>query len=414
MSEPSSFTPRYGPSRYLPAALRERPFALLFAGQAASTLGSWLFVVALPFAALALHASAGELGLVLAARHVPFAFLSLVGGAWADRLERRRVIIATDLVRAATQALAATLLLTGAAELWHLAALAAVYGAADAFFFPALIGLVPAAAGVERAQEANALMRISAHATQLAGAPLGGVLVATLGAGEALAVDGATFLVSAAFLVRMPRLRAVRADAPEPMLRAIATGWRAVRARPWVLRFLAVLVAYHVAVLPCVFVLGPLIAARDLDGATSWGIIQGAFAAGAVAGGVLAIRWRPARPVRVLGLAFVVAALQSTVIALGHTTAGIAVFQGLAAIGVAFGWTLWESTIQSRVPEHLVSRVISFDFLTSTGTLPIGMALVGPVAAAAGLRPTMLVATALCAALAAAYAFTPAEDDRSG
>ena len=112
--------------------------------------------------------------------------------------------------------------------------------------------------------------------------------------------------------------------AAEPTLRAIATGWRAVRARPWVSRFLAVLVAYHVAVLPCVFVLGPLIAKHELDGATSWGIIQGAFAAGAIAGGALAIRWRPAHPIRVLGAAFVVAAFQSTVIALGHTTAAIA------------------------------------------------------------------------------------------
>src|SRR5256714_11717498 len=147
MLEPS-IKPKSRSSPYLPAALRERPFALLFAGQAASTLGSWLFVVALPFAALALHASAGQLGLVLAARPLPFPFLSLVGGAWADRLQRRRVILATDLVRAATQAIGATLPLTGAAQLWHLAALGAVYGAADAFFFPALIGLVPPAAGL--------------------------------------------------------------------------------------------------------------------------------------------------------------------------------------------------------------------------------------------------------------------------
>src|SRR3954453_14334749 len=133
MSEPS-FKPRSWSSRYLPAALRERPFALLFAGQAASMAGTWLFVVALPFAALELHATAGELGLVLAARHVPFALFSLVGGAWADRFERRRVMLAADLVRAGTQALSAALLLAGAAQLWQLAALASVYGAADAFF----------------------------------------------------------------------------------------------------------------------------------------------------------------------------------------------------------------------------------------------------------------------------------------
>src|SRR3954453_6801357 len=189
-----SFKPISSLRRYLPAALRERPFALLFAGQAASTLGDWLFLVALPFAALGLHASAGELGLVLAARHVPFAFLALVGGAWADRLERRRVMLASDVVRAVTQAAGAALLLTGAAELWHLAALAAVYGIADAFFGPAIVGLVPAAAGIENKQEANGLLHTSRYGTQVVGAPLGGLLVATLGAGEAIAIDAATYV----------------------------------------------------------------------------------------------------------------------------------------------------------------------------------------------------------------------------
>src|SRR3954468_22507927 len=401
-------------SPYLPAALRERPFALLFAGETVSSLGNWMFIVALPFAALHLHATAGQLGLVLAARHVPFALFALVAGAWGDRFERRRLLLVTNVVQGACQAITAALLLTGTAQLWQLAVLVAIYGSADAFFYPALIGLIPAAAGVERAQEANALMRISAHTTQLAGAPLGGVLVAAFGAGQAVAVDAATFVASSLCMAWMPRLHPVREHAAEKTLRAIATGARAVRERPWVLRFLAVLAVYHLTVLPCVFVLGPLIAQRELDGATSWGIIQGAFAAGAVAGGVLAIRWRPRRPMRIMGLAFVVAALQSTIIALGHTTIGIAVFQGLAAIGVSFGWTMWESTIQRRAPEHLVSRVISFDFLTSTGTLPLGMALVGPIAEGVGLRPTMIVASALCAALALAYALNPAAGDPSG
>src|SRR3954466_5033594 len=112
ISEPS-FKPKSFPSRYLPAALRERPFALLFAAHLGSTLGNALFLIALPFAALELHASAGELGAVLAARSVPFAFFSLFGGAWADRVERRRLMIACDLVRVGTQGLVAALLLTG-------------------------------------------------------------------------------------------------------------------------------------------------------------------------------------------------------------------------------------------------------------------------------------------------------------
>src|SRR4051794_11754380 len=209
ISEPS-FKPKSSPSRYLPEPLRERPFALLFGGQLASSFGDALFLIALPFAALSLNGSAGELGLVLAARHIPFALFSLLGGAWADRLERRRLMIVCDLVRVATQTTAAVLLLAGVAELWHLAALAAIYGVADAVFGPALVGLVPAAAGVARTQEANALLHVVSHATRLVGAPLGGVLVAAFGAGTAIAIDAGTFLVSVAFLSRIPHLRAAR------------------------------------------------------------------------------------------------------------------------------------------------------------------------------------------------------------
>src|SRR3954447_12143887 len=408
-----SIKPRSRSSRYLPAALRERPFALLFAGETVSSLGNWMFVVALPFAALHLHATAGQLGLVLAARHVPFALFALVAGAWGDRFERRRLILVTNVIQGACQGVTAALLLTGTAQLWQLAVLVAIYGSADAFFYPALIGLVPAAAGVERAQEANALMRISAHTTELVGAPLGGALVAAFGAGQAIAVDAATFVVSAAFLVRMPALRGARDAAPEGTLRAIATGWRAVRERPWVARFLPVLLVYHVAVLPCVFVLGPLIAERELDGAASYGIILGAFGVGAVAGGLVAMRWRPHAPMRAVGFAFGIASLQALVFAVGGTTAGIAIFLGLAGVAVSFGWTMWESTVQARVPEHLVSRVISFDFLVSTGSLPLGMAIIGPIAAGAGLRETMIVASALGATLAVIYALTGARMTRA-
>jgi MFS family permease len=399
--------------RYLPAVLRERPFALLFGGQTASSVGTWMSVVAMPFAALALGATPGQLGAVLAVQYVPFAFLALFAGAWADRFDRARMIVVTDLVSAAAQAAIAVLLLRGSARLWELAALGAVQGAASACFQPAMIGLVPATVAPEQTQSANALLRTSTHVAQLVAAPVGGVLVAALGAGWVFGIDALSSLVSAACIARIPPVRRAAGRAAEPTLRAIATGWRAVRERPWVLRFLGVLLVYNVAVLPSVFVLGPVLAERELDGASSWGIIRGVFAAGAAAGGVLALRWRPASPLRAAACAFAVASLGPATIALGGSTALIAVLQGLAAIGAALAWTLWETTVQQRVPEELLSRVISFDFLTSLGSLPIGMALMGPLAAALGVRATMLGASVIGVALALAYAVTPAAADRS-
>ena len=400
--------------RYLPAVLRERSFALLFGGQAASNVGTWMSIVALPFAALELGASPGQLGVVLAAQMLPFALLALVAGAWADRVDRARMIVVTDLISAVAQAAVAVLLLAGSAQLWQLAVLAAVQGAAAACFWPAMIGLVPATVGPERTQEANALLRTSSHTAQLVASPVGGVLVAVVGAGWVFAIDAISYLASAACVSRLPRRPRRGDEEHEPVLAAIATGWREVRARPWIARFLSVLLAYHLAVLPAIFVLGPVLAERELDGASSWGIIRGVFAAGAVAGSLLALRWRPHEPMRVCGFGFAIASLGAAIIALGHSTAVIAILQALAAVAAALAWTLWETSVQQRVPEDLVSRVISFDFLTSTGSLPIGMAVIGPIAAVAGLRPTMIVASGIGVLLATAYALTPAAARRSG
>jgi predicted MFS family arabinose efflux permease len=393
-----------GLRRYLPAALRERHFALLFWGQATSFLGDWLFAVALPFAALSLGATTTQVGLVLAAQLAPFLFLTLIGGASADRLERRRVMLACDAVRAVTQAVAGVLLVTGSAELWELAALAAVYGSADAFFAPASVGLVPATVRPELVQDANALLGLSRNATRFVGAPLGGVLVAAFGPGQAILVDAATFVVSAALLARMRVPAPERAEQAEPTLRAIKAGWREVRRQPWIARFLVVFVVYHACVVAAVFVLGPVLADEQLDGARSWGLIQGGFAVGAIAGGLIALRWRPRRAPLAIAIALMISSLQAAFIALGATTLVIAALVSMSGAGIVVAIALWETTIQQRVPEHLLSRVISFDFLTSAGSMPIGMALVGPVAGAVGLEEALIGASALGVLAAAVYA----------
>src|SRR6266540_3186542 len=116
-------------------ALRERQFRLLWLGQATSTLGDGLVPVALSFAVIqTLDRSASALGVVLAAHTLPLVAFVLVGGVWADRLPRQLVMLGSDVVRGAVQLTAAVLLLSGAAELWHLIVLIAVYGIAEAFF----------------------------------------------------------------------------------------------------------------------------------------------------------------------------------------------------------------------------------------------------------------------------------------
>ena len=403
--------------RRLPASLREhRTFRLLFWGQALSVVGDRITPVAIAFAVLGLG-SASDLGLVLAAGGIPFALFALAGGVWADRVGRRRVMLASDVVRALSQSVTAALLLTGTAEVWMLAVLAFVYGTAAAVFMPALMGLIPQTVSHARLQEANGLLALTRSTASVAGPALAGVLVVSAGSGEAIAVDAATFVVSALCLARMrlgsePGTAAsAGADAVpaghEPFLDGLRRGWHEVRSRSWLTWGLIAMSIYHVFVLPSVFVLGPALAAKQLDGASSWAAIVACFGIGGVLGNVIALRLPLRRPVFTAALALVGASTQAAIIGSGLGTVGIASLELLAGICVALFFTLWDLSIQEQIPAHAVSRVSAYDFSVSMGLMPLGMAMAGPIADALGLQATLLGMSAVGLAGALAWLALP-------
>ncbi|HEU4976418.1 MAG TPA: MFS transporter [Baekduia sp.] len=374
----------------IPAVLRrERQFRLLFLGQALSVVGDRMTQVVLPFAVLSIGGSVTDVGIVAAAGVAPFILLSLVGGVIADRIDRRRILIASDVVRLAAQAAAGALLVAGVAEVWHLAALTAVFGAADAFFSPAFTGLLPlTVAEPHHLQPANALRGLSFSTGSIVGPVLGGALVALAGEGGALLVDAGTFGVSVLCLLRL-RPRTVARGDPEPFSAGLKGGWREVRARSWVWSFLLAMVVYHVVVLPSVYVLGPVLMADEASGASSWAIIVAAFGAGSVIADVLLLRWRPPFALRAAAIALAVASCQAAIIGSGLPIAAIAGVELIAAIGVSAFFTLWETSLQEHIPAHAISRVSSYDYLASAGTMPIGMMAAGPVAGAVGMHATL-------------------------
>ncbi|MDQ1624780.1 MAG: hypothetical protein QOJ49_278, partial [Actinomycetota bacterium] len=186
----------------LPAVLREEPqYRLLFLGQALSILGDRVTMIVLPFAVLAVGGGVGDVAIVSAAQFLPFAVLALPAGVWADRLDRKRILIASDSVRFCCQLTAGLLLIAGNASVGTLAALAAVYGAADAFFSPAFTGLLPGTVAPVNLQPANALRGLTFSASSVVGPVLGGLLVTLAGTGGAFLFDSVTYLVSVACLV---------------------------------------------------------------------------------------------------------------------------------------------------------------------------------------------------------------------
>ena len=382
----------------LPAALQplEAPaFRLLWGGQAISAVGDGFVAVALAFAVLRIGGSASQLGLVLATAVVSRVAFFLVGGVWADRLPRHLVMLASDAVRAAQQLVVGVLLITGVARVWHLIIGAAVFGVATAFFSPATTGLLPETVAASRLQQANALMGLSRSTTSVVGPALSGVLVALLGPGWVFVINALTFVVSTltlAFLRVPERLRPAR----DSFMRELQGGWHQLAIRPWYWLNLCshALYAFGIAAF---FVLGPVIAIRHLNGASSWGLIAASLGIGSILGGLVALRFRPSRPLVTSNLALTLGALQLLALIPPFPVLVIAAACVAGYGGLTFLNEVWSAAAQQLIPAEVMSRVDAYDSMLSAVALPVGFALAGPAAAQFGTGPTLLAAALLIA-----------------
>ncbi|MEK6275363.1 MAG: MFS transporter [Actinomycetota bacterium] len=378
--------------RELFGALRERQFRLLWVGQATSTLGDGLVPVALSFAVIGtLDRSATALGVVLAAHILPLVLFVLVGGVWADRLPRQMVMLVSDVIRCAVQATLAVLLLSGAAELWHLVVLIAIYGTAESFFQPAATGLVPATISPQRLQQANALLGLSRSIAFVLGPALAGVIAATTNPGIVFVFDAATFAVSATSLALLRLSRFRREGERQSFLADLKAGWHELIAHTWLWVIVVWASTFLCIVVAPFLTLGPVIAKESLGGAAAWGIIAAGWGAGSLFGGLLALRWRPQRPMFVCAILILLYAPAVTLLALRAPALEIAAAQAIAGVGMGFFGAVWQTTLQQHVREEALSRVSAWDWMGSFAFFPLGFILAGPVSHAIGISTTLWI-----------------------
>jgi MFS family permease len=370
--------------------LHEPQFRLLWLGRTASSIGDSLIPVALAFAVIRESGSATDLGLVMSAYTFSRVVLIVVGGVWADRLPRRLVMLTADVVRAVWQGTLAILLISGEAEIWHLALGGAVSGGAQAFFGPASTALVPETVSSGRLQQANALVGMTGNGTEIFGPALSGVLVAAVGPGWVFAIDSATFVISGAFLLAM-RIRETPPGETQPFWREVAGGLREIAVRRWLTVSLVTFAIGNVTI-ASYFVLGPLIVERELGGARDWGLILAGGAGGGLVATLVALRYRPERPLLVgfllmtlypVGLLTLIPPLPTGVVALGA-----AVGFGTVAIFNVF----WETVLQEQIPRQALSRVSSLDWMVSLVFMPLGFLIAGPLSEAIGVEATLWLA----------------------
>jgi predicted MFS family arabinose efflux permease len=376
-------------------ALHEPQFRRLWLGQSAAAIGDSLVYVALPFAVLGIGGGAAELGLVLASFTLARAGFIVVGGVWADRLPRRLVMLTCDLIRAGVSGLVAVALLTGVMEVWMFVISSALFGAAQAFFAPASTALVPATVSEGRLQQANALLLLSQSTANVLGPAASGVLVAATNPGWVFAIDGAGFLVSAAFLARL-RVEPHEAGPRQRFLADLLDGSREAWAHVWLrVGFMGAAVA-NVGI-GIMFVLGPTIADDELGGAAAWGIILTGGAIGGLLGGLLALRIQPRRPVPVALVVWSFGALPLFALVPPLPALAIAAASAVFSGGIVYGNAIWETLQQREIPPARLSRVNAFDWMVSLAFMPLGQALAGPLAEAVGVDAVLVGAALLIA-----------------
>jgi MFS family permease len=386
-------------------------FGRFWLGQTISNLGSSFTFFALPLLVFKLTGSPLNLGIATAVEFVPYLLFGLVIGAWVDRVDRRRLMIATDLARAAV---IATIPLLAAADAlsvgWVYAvafASATLTIAFDAAEFAAIPSLVPSD---DDLVAANGRVQASYSAAQIAGPLLAGLLITMAPVQQVLWVDAASFLVSAGTLLLIARpFNAPRDEARRAIRNEILDGLRYVLGHP-ILRNISAMMALINLVGATVYAQLVVFAKRQLDASDSRvALLYAAGSAGVVLLSLAAgpLRRRLSFSVAALGALLVDGLLTVVLAATRWYWAALVLWAAISGLGIFFNINT-ASLRQQIVPNHLLGRVVSIAGVLAWSAIPVG-ALVGgwAVERTGSVALVYGVIGALVALLALAFSFGP-------
>lgn len=383
--------------------LKDRDFLLFAGGQGASALGDALSKTALPLLVLALTGSGLHMGLIAMLSALPMVVLGVAAGAWADRLDRRRMMLWADVGRTLLVGAVPLAAVLGVPVLPVLYAIAVPVGALFAVFEAACLSCVPSLVGRERLGEANSLLSIGNALGYIVGPALAGLLVTGVGGAGTLGVDALTFAVSAAtlMLIRRP-LQAPREYAPVPMRGQVLEGFRFIAGH----RLLRAALLYWAAI---TFFTSPVVicATYFIREDLGWspgvlGSIIAVYAVGAIAGAVLASRIKEAS---------VAVMCAGTVLG----SVGLLVLSGTASLPLALGVVLLAgggeslsailyNTLRARLtPDELLGRVTTTAQVAAFSLKPLSVLVAGIALEATSGSVTLAVIALSCIAISTAF-----------
>ena len=386
-------------------ALRHRNYRLFFTGQLISLVGTWMQTVAESWLVFRLTRSSALLGLSSFAGLIPVFVLAPLGGAVADRVDKRRIIIATQCVSMVLPLILAALTFTGLVRVWHVFVLAACLGIVNAFDMPARQAFVVEMVGREDLLNAIALNSSMVNGARIVGPAVAGLTVAAVGEGWCFLINGLSYVAVISGLLLMRVKPTARAPAHRSALHHTIEGFRFVARTAPIRALLLLLGIVSFAGLPY-SVLMPVFAESILHaGPKGLGILMGASGAGALAG-TLTLASR--HGVRGLGrwvlMATVALGVGLMLFSLSRTFWLSAVLLVPVGASMMVQMAASNTLIQAMVPDALRGRVMAVYAMMLVGMAPFGSLAAGLVAERIGAPHTLALGGAICLAAAGVFA----------
>jgi MFS family permease len=384
-------------------ATRARTFAALavpnyrryFVGQATSLIGTWMQMAAQSWLVLSLTGSATALGVIVALQTLPVLLLGPYGGVIADRVDKRRLMIALQTAMGLQALTLGVLTITGAVRLWEIGVLAVVLGLNNAFENPARQSFVLEMVGADTLRNAVSLNAVQVNVARAVGPAVAGVLIATVGLGECFLINSASFVAVVVSLISMER-SALRPTPPAPRAAGqLRQGLRYAAGMPEIA--VPLLMMGLVGTLAYEFQVSlPVMARHALhSGAEGYGFMTSAMGLGAIVGGlVVAARGHTGLcPVTIAAVAFAIAlALAALAPSMPVELIALAL---VGAASVSFMST-GNSTLQLAADPAMRGRVMALWFVALQGSTPIGGPLVGAILTLGGARTGLGVGGLAC------------------
>lgn len=383
------------------SAFRSRDFRLMWAGAFVSSIGTWMQKLAQSWLVLQLSGSAFYLGLDNFLGEIPIFLLALVAGVAADRIDRRRLLVASQFVQMTCAFTLAALFALGHARVWHILTLSFIVGTAQAFGAPAYQSLLPSLVPREHLPNAIAMNSIQFNLARVIGPVVGGIALTNLGAAWCFGLNGLSYVAVIASLLLI-RVRYVPAPASESVMDSMRQGLAFIRSRQGMLPL--ILIAFVCTFLGIPILVFLPVFARDIfaGNETTYTVLLATEAAGAITGALLvAARGRRPHLGRDALAGLIVLGVFESLFAFSRDlrlSLVFVYFGGMALIGC---FALLSSLVQLIATDEMRGRVMSVYNIAFRGGMPIGSLVTGALAPVFGISAVVGAYGIVLACLAA-------------